>query len=174
VNNFYEKAIYKTENNFVLANRPTSPIAVCHVKSIQTVSGVKVTFEISNRTGSPYALQPLEVEAREGGEWRRCFFFVEQLSSPSVIYPWRDVVAPHRSASRVFELTNLPPQVPLRLRCFIIRELTGIPGFWERFQERYHHVGGLVSLNPFDKYTTVFDQNVYQITSEEFVEPELK
>ena len=152
------------------ARHAGSAITVRHVRSVPTAEGIRTTFEILNRTGSPYAVIPLEVEAQEGGTWRRCFFFVERLSSPSAIYPWRDVVAPHGLGSRVYELTNLPPKVPLRLRCYINRELTGVPGFWERFQLRFRYHHDYMSLNPSDKYTTVFERKVYQITSEEFIE----
>ena len=153
------------------AHRPCSPITVRHVKNIQTAAGTRTTFEISNHTASPYAVIPLEIEAHADGTWRRCFFFVEQLSSPSAIYPWRDVVGPHGFASRVYELTNLPPEVPLRLRLIIDRELKGPRGFWERLQLRYGRHLDYMSLNPSDKYTFVFDGKISQITSEEFIEP---
>ena len=153
----------------VAAGRPCSPITVRHVKSVESAAGIRTTFEISNHTANPYAVLPLEVEARNGQVWQRCFFFVEQSYSPSVIYPWRDVVGPHGFASRVFELTNLPPDVPLRLRLTIDREPTGVRGFWERVQYRLHTVG-YMSLNPSDKYTHVFDRNFIQTTSEEFIE----
>lgn len=156
---------------FIAAHRPSSPITVRHIKSVQTVTGPRTTFEISNHTASPYALQPVEVEALDGQEWRRCFFFVEQLSSPSVITPWRDVVAPHGSVSRVFELTNLPTDIPLRLQFLSCRELTGVGGFWERLRERYWEHVSYMSLNPSDKHTFVFERKVTQITSEEFIEP---
>lgn len=153
----------------VFAHRPTSPITVLHVKSIQTASGIRATFEISNHTASPYAVLPLEVEAHDGQTWRRCFFFVERLSSPSAISPYH-VIGPYGFASRVYDLTNLPPEVPLRLRLFINQELTGVRGFWDRVQIRLRYTGHM-SLNPFDKYTHVFDRNGYETTSEEFIEP---
>jgi hypothetical protein len=147
----------------VLSKRPTSPITVCHVKSIHSAEGIRTTFVISNYTRSPYVVVPLEVEAQENGTWRRCFFFTDRLSSSPSAITQDDMVGPKGFASRVYEVTNIPLEVPLRLRVVINRELTGVRGWWERYL--YHNFQ--VPL----KYTHVFDHKVYQITSEEFIEP---
>jgi hypothetical protein len=150
----------------VLSNHSTPPISVRHDKSVQTAAGTLTMFEISNQTASPYVVLPLEVEAQENGTWRRCFFFTERLSSSPFAISQYDMIGPHRFTSRGYTLTNLPPEVPLRLRLIINRELTGVRALWQRFQWRYLYHRVHVSL----KNTHVFDRKVYQITSEEFME----
>jgi len=154
----------------VLIPRPPSPpIMVHHIKSVRSGNLVTATFEITNHTTSRYSFYPVLVEIRKGPVWKTYSVALWESYSDLNTHP-SSFLGPHDSQTFTVGMGTLPTGSPLRLRMNTERQLVGLMGLFVRLELLFRR--GLVSVNPFDKTTTVFSKPT-QVVSDEF-EPQPK
>jgi len=154
--------------SFLVIAFPTSrPITIRHVKSVHSGDVTAATFEIRNHAAAPYIFYPFEVQVRNGTVWSKCLGFKVGKVHP---LPTLD---PMGLASYTVEVTNLPAGSVVRFKIRAQKILTGLNGLLRRFELNFGSTRSSISLNPFDKTSTVFEIP-REVVSDEFVEPEQK
>lgn len=146
---------------FILVS-PAPTFTVRHSQTVRSNDGFLLTFQIANHTPNFYFVEPSEVEANDGGGWKRCFEFSNDTPPLQ-----SSALTPHAWVTYIWKAKNLPPGCPLRVKIRFHKGTTGLEGFIMRLWLQ-HRVS--VPLNPFVERSKVFGLPT-EVASDEFTEP---